>query len=901
MASSRARLDDVDVLSTLSANPRDRLKTLLARGPRVPIVRGLAGVLEDPRTPLGTLVAKPPRLGAAATRQADGSRARVVLVKVDTTDGGRAGGTTASLYSADGRTLLDTARVDRRGLVLLRFPQGMGDAMGALPATLRLGTAPAPLSLEVPAGQQHLVLHTRIAPEEAVGIAGETVGTAGELVGDATENVDATTATLTDAITALNEAAEALAASTATAGDALDDAATAITAAATEIRNTAAALTEAAAALGAAAASLADDVPTDSVVSRLPISFSPSLGDSVARLLAVAEGPIPGIDTSTQGISTSRMPLYKEFSVLRLVGRDRARRFVVRIRQEWIFVGLTLGELTRVDALDPASVTGTLDATLTASVQAGLTLDAGTASRLQASLAGQLSAQAAIDSALDVAVNAKLDANLKAHAGVGLFTGGFGSAADIFGELVGVKAGASLDAELDVHAHTELSIRSSLLASARINAAASLVNQVRVQISATLDAQAKVNARLVAQINPSLARAVNLLRFVMYDVYAVTSRVEDVVEIVEEKVFSEPPSQSPPMFPPADVVEYRPFFQPRLLEPQLAAHFGLLRRSLSDLRAGGEPIHSLQMLVDYAATGAGADLSVLVGGRRMTIPLRPGSGATTARLNFNPPVRPADLTEALLTLTQRTPSWLPMPVPANGTTRVTRIEIRYDGSAFLDDLGTFNAGELEVGPNRPSTDGRVQLNPRMSDYNPYTDALVQHINRNRHYYLGVLASAAIRRAPSLRQDAPQLAEIGVDSPLWTLPLLGFVGDRALLLREPEAGDPAVKELMADEGTSTIVQLASAGLYTEAAQGRLQISEVVGRAHPALQMAQPPLPTITGLDVLANGGGLGAPNLTGALATLAPLLQQAPGLGNLGALGNLLATVKPPESPTLPSG
>jgi hypothetical protein len=205
-----------------------------------------------------------------------------------------------------------------------------------------------------------------------------------------------------------------------------------------------------------------------------------------------------------------------------------------------------------------------------------------------------------------------------------------------------------------------------------------------------------------------------------------------------------------------------------------------------------------------------------------------------------------------------------------------------------------------VGQNRVTADGRVQLNPRLTDYNPFTDELVLHVNRNRHYYLGVLATAAIKRAPSLRQDAPQLADVGIDSPLWNLPLLGFVGDRAVLLRQPQADDPAVKQLIADEGTSTIVQLASAGLYTEAAQGRLQIAEVAGRANPALDMAQPPLPTFSGLDVLSNAGGLGAPNLSAALATAAPLLQQSPGLGNLTALANLLSAVRPPAAPDLPT-
>jgi hypothetical protein len=857
--------------------------------------------IKNPRSPLGGLVGRSPTFDSEATKAADGSRVRVVLAKVDTDDGGRASGATATLFAGDGKTLLDSARVDQRGLVLLRFPRGTGSDLGRLKGKLKLGKASSLLDVDLPQGEQHVLMLTSIDPTDVVGPGGEPVGAAGDALGDIGEDIGDLGGTLEEAVTALTDAAEALTAAAESAAADLEAATAAVTSAAGQLEQAATALAEAANALTAAASGLADSVPTDSVVSRLPISFSPALGDAVTRLLEVAEGPIPGIDSSTAGISTSRVPLIKEITELRVVEEDGvARRFLVRIRQEWTFIGFTLGELVRVDSLDPASVTGTLNAALSAQVRAGITLDASTASRLQAALSGQLSAQAAIDSTLDIAVKARLDAKLKASIRAGVRddpVDSFSSAGQFFSELgtsvldfllpdLGVDANADLNAALDVQSHADLSVRSSLLASARVNASASLVNQMRVQVSASLDASTQLDARLVAQINPSLARAVNLLRFVLYDVYAVTSRVEDVTEVVEQSVFAAPPPGQL-LFPPADVLEYRPFFQRALLDRSLLPHFGLLRRALGALRSGGDPIRRVRFLIEYSATGAGGDLAVRIAGQRATVRLVPGQPATTVTVNLLPPIRPDDLNEARFTLTRRDGGgFFPLP----GSAVVTRIEVRYDGGGDPEDLADLTT-QLTVGFTDVTDQFTMPLNPAPLDFDPATDPLVLHVNRNQHYYLGVLAEAAIR-VPSLRQDAPQLQSVGVDHPLWKLPLLGFEADRALILREVDAGDAVVKQLIDDEGTSTIVQLAAAGLYTEVAQGRNQISEVAGRIHPALSMAQPPLPDIQGLGVLSNAGGLGSPDLVAALAAANGLQQ--PSLPNLAALAQLVNAGRPPE-------
>ena len=70
--------------------------------------------------------------------------------------------------------MLDSARVDRRGLVLLRYPHGMGRDLGALQGKVFLGKAAAPLPVEVPAGVQHVVARIAIDPADAVGVHGGT-------------------------------------------------------------------------------------------------------------------------------------------------------------------------------------------------------------------------------------------------------------------------------------------------------------------------------------------------------------------------------------------------------------------------------------------------------------------------------------------------------------------------------------------------------------------------------------------------------------------------------------------------------------------------------------------------------------------------------------------------------
>jgi hypothetical protein len=140
----------------------------------------------------------------------------------------------------------------------------------------------------------------------------------------------------------------------------------------------------------------------------------------------------------------------------------------------------------------------------------------------------------------------------------------------------------------------------------------------------------------------------------------------------------------------------------------------------------------------------------------------------------------------------------------------------------------------------------------------------------------VLAQAALT-VPSLRSDAPQLVNFPYDHDIWRLPILGFEGDRVLILRNVDPADPDVVELLAnDVGAGTLVQLAAPGAYGEALKGLLTIlnldpAKLVDEGtliHPALlpvpQVAVPAVGTLPG-----TGGGSGIPGPAGPIGPIGP--------------------------------
>ncbi len=101
---------------------------------------------------------------------------------------------------------------------------------------------------------------------------------------------------------------------------------------------------------------------------------------------------------------------------------------------------------------------------------------------------------------------------------------------------------------------------------------------------------------------------------------------------------------------------------------------------------------------------------------------------------------------------------------------------------------------------------------------------------------------------SLRDDAPELASFNGEHALWRLPILGFEGDRVLVLSDVDpATDADAKRFFEDAGAATIVQLAAPGAYAEALQGLLELTDAAGKIHPALQ--PPPVPVMPPLALV----------------------------------------------------
>lgn len=933
----RRLADDSRPLSVMDS---PAVKQAMRRGKIAIPLDELAGKLQ--RGQLNGAVDRPPTLDSRASRRDDGRLTRLVLLRlVDEHDRPARG---VELALVDGDALVDRVRSDRRGLALLRLPAVAGpgsvSGLGRTTAKLRIAASEA-LEIDVPAKTQHVVRQLQVpsvagsttdaldaavdALEEAATALAQTTDSAeldgldeaaGEALGAASESLAAAAEALSTATTTGGDILAAVTAATQAATAALQAAE-----AASDLADAVAGITELASVLAAAVQALtvlvareSEEIPDDSVVSRLPVTFSPAAADAVTRLLEVAEGMIPGLGPAVHGISVSRTPLIKRMSVLRVVpgeGGKPARRFLVRIRQEWTFIGYTLGRLARVDSLDPGTVIGTLDASATAQASLFAGLDAGTASALQASLDARLSAHASVDTVLDVAARARLDAKLAAAARVGVrhdkeplsadsvgdFFANLGdNLADILLPDVGGEAEVGLDATVDVDAHTTFSLDSSLVASGRLNAAASLVNRATVTLSSALGVSASLSARASASVNPSLSRAVNLLRFELLENYAVASAVEDVLEIRDEPIFKELPDD---LFPPADILDYRRHFEPRLLERRLAPHFDALARGFATMRRGGDPIPQVRVRVEYAAASSvGADLTISIAGTSRTLSLRPGTSSGELVITFPSPRLPAEINEVRLGLSTAPiapfpsfpgfPGFQPsLPASHMGAT-VRRVELIYhrgDAADVVYDVGAANAGELTVNGDDPFASVSKVIDPPDLDLELETDPLVVHIDRNPHHYLGVLAEAALRN-PALRTDAPQLADVHPD--LWRLPLLGFEGGVALRLEAPAAGDPVVDRLLQDEGAATVVQLAAAGLYTEAAQGQLAIGDAVGRLHPALSWVAPAIdlstlgPILTGLAAQA-GNAPALPSIPGA--TVPGATGLVGGLGRLGGLGN----------------
>lgn len=612
----------------------------------------------------------------------------------------------------------------------------------------------------------------------------------------------------------------------------------------------------------------------DSVVPRLPVFFSVTAADEIARHRVTADGPDPCFSAAIERQCTYRAPRVRWVYVRRTVYRDLKppRRLYVRLRQEWHFVGHSFGQPERIDSRDVATIVGSVDANLDASLSVSARLDASTSSLLGVDASGRLRAAASLDGELDASV------------GLNLFEGGLGNPLSVSGDA-------------------DVSIDTSLLVSAQLKMRASLRNQLHARASLSGRASLNLEADASIGVNPTLSRELNIPRFVIHENYLVSSFVEDVQELREIELFDDLnektiirlpglpnwpiPGNPPPLFPPADVVEYRPIFERQLLEPALAGRFRALRAALDAAAGRGPLIRRLRFEVTYSATSRGR-FHVTVLGRSVTIKLPPGQ--SQARLAIDLPGG-----QFLDVLNQETVDFHVTVEPFDllggnvGTIRITSITAFSDASPIGqrltiptgDDLeanaGTFVDSLVTVGLDLPTPDAGL-----------LTDPLVVHINRNPTYYMGLLVKAALSN-PSLRHDVPQLRRIGANSVLWRLPIHGFAGNRALVL-VPASG-AEVGTILEDLGRATVIQLAVDGNWSEAMQGKSVLVDALGALFPALDGLELPLEL---LEALASGTGLvpaivDAAGAAGGLGDAASAAGAGSGVvgGALGAVGSVL--------------
>lgn len=602
------------------------------------------------------------------------------------------------------------------------------------------------------------------------------------------------------------------------------------------------------------------------------------------------------------------------------------RRYLVRLRQEWIFLGYTLGELNGVEALDPGTVIQGVTSTVQRTVDRASESIDDVRSLVEQSVRNVMNQASSVDSLLEVATRADTNVTNSGFAGIGasgdsllggLLGAGLGAiVAGPIGAVVGgvLGGGVGVGAELGLRTGTSVlaatttssSVNTSLHVNSLLHTARSQVNRAVRSAASTLRDLESTVARQVGRVSPLLSRVSNLLRWTVYENYAVCSHVEDVVELTSVRI-TEPTPETPttPLFTDEDIVEYRRYFEPALLEPRLRPHFEILRHAVAQRTA---PLTAVHVAVDYSATGFGADLRIRIGDGEATVRLNPPGGRVRRWIAISPiPVTSLGDVELNLTcLAPDLPSIIGVDLDTLVTTaRVTVSELRfwYTTSPAMapEQIVPFGTSLEVTNQNRvDSATADLTANPRVVDTS--NDPLFRHINRNRTYYFGVLAEAA-RVVPALRDDAPELALFRSDHDLWRLPIAGFEGDRVLVIADVQPVDPDAKNLLADLGAATIVQLAAPGAYGEALKGLLSLLNVdptklvdeAGLIHPALlPTSASPVPGLPGEDVLPIPGPPGPQGLSGP-----PGVQGLPGLTGVQGIPGVAGPTGPAGLPGPP--
>ncbi len=448
--------------------------------------------------------------------------------------------------------------------------------------------------------------------------------------------------------------------------------------------------------------------PAEDPLRRLPADFNTKLLEDVLRFLGPTRDPLLGRDG--ESFASTRTPIIHRAKVIRVGPPSKdggpPRRYVVSVRQEWTFLGYSLGEVQSIDGLVPGesmqearrSLQDTLKEVQEAAAQSSSSTDmmmqraARSVDTLVNSLENDmhqsLDSQSHVDSHVDTSV---------IHASIS-----FGIASASYTRTdVNTDIRTSLKEDLKIRTVETATTSATRVSNEQMRQSQRSINETVQRASRAKKRIQTLASSSLQKVSPLLSRATNLLEWSVYENYAVATFVEDVSEVVRYTVARAPDRGH--LFNPQSIVEYYPIFLQDLIRPDLAPAFSHLRDRLE---------------VD---------------------------------------------------------------------------EIR----------------EKDLG------------------HHP----LVRHINSRRHHYLGLLLEAALDD-PGLRNDAPQLRGLR-DSSLWRLPIIGFDGGDALILRDVHELDSYASQLREDPGAATIVQIAAPGTYMEALQGVLKLDDLEGRVHPAL--------------------------------------------------------------------
>lgn len=766
--------------------------------------------------PFKDLIDRPPKLDGKGTQALDGRQQAVVLIILRDKEGATRSGIEVRLLDKDGKELLDRSRTDRNGSILLKFPMPLQPRTTAAEGVLQpadstiklVGTdTVAPFSVDVvvpPFPKQHVLI---------------------ELI--------------LETLPALPES------------------------------------------LPSSLAQIAPDpLRGDNPLERLPRDFTTDLCDTITAVLPPVADPIfagiaPGNDFRSQRTPRAIHLTIPRVSVGDPSTKKKTRRFLVRVLQQWDFMGYTLGELANVEPLDPGSILRETLSSAEQISQAASRVAERSSSTLNEVLQSSLSRLSSIDTLVDVAtsLDSRTSAGIRAPGlGIGALIGGVlgGVGGAVLGGIAGLAIGGvgiGIGTNVTTNSSTATNIDTSLEVNSRVQLARSIVNQAIRTVSSLQRQTQTAVSREVGRVSPLLSRVTNLLHWTFYENYMVCSFVEDVFEIIEQQFHITDPTteaEIPVHFSDEDIVNYQPFFEPVLLDPQLAPQFSVLRNAIAQRLAGGQPISSIRFTVDYASSSEflAADLRLRVGGAEITLRLNPGQSRAQGTLSFAP-IIPDHLLglEILLSLVVLPHTVLGFPVPAPaGSVRVRRILVFFGGSSAVDpDQVVSDVPDVDNTTPNLVASAIEFLVPRVRAIDTTKNPLFRHINRNRTYYIGVLAQAALT-VPSLRTDAPQLVSFPYDADIWRLPILGFEGDRVLVLQNVNREDPDVVALLENDiGAGTLVQLAAPGSYGEALKGLLTIlnldpTKLVDEGtliHPAL-LPTPPV-VIPGVGTLPGTG------------------------------------------------